>query len=310
MPPKTQQSFTQHLLVTLRVSKWPVKSLPRRTAADLTRGLRCPLLRVWVGAVTCLFALAQGMSHAQTDFTQAPFIAIVGVTPVVAAPNTPRTVTVTGIWPNSCLPGNATIADDPLRRSAPLIIRLQTPQTLAPCLAALMPYSVQATYTPAQGGARRLIAVTSESLFLGQGDLVTQESAKARSLHDLTGVWYDPVTSGSGLTFVHNFYGSDVLVGGWYFYDSQGKSRWYGIQMGEWATPSLFVAMLLEHDALPGGCATGVTACPLPSSSFRQFGTVRIQVIDRDHAVIDASTIMGGDVVVPLFRSTITRLGL
>ena len=261
-------------------------------------------LIVLSGAMASMVSPSAG---AQADLTLSPYPAIISVAPEIAGPNVPRTITVSGQWPNSCAPVSATLADDS-RPDTPLVIRMQLPLTLAPCLLAITAYSRQVSFTPVQGGARRLIAVTSDGRFLAQGDLVTQQSAKARSLYDLTGAWYDPLTSGSGLTFVHSFYASDVFVGGWYFYDSQGRSRWVGIQMGEWATPSLFVAKLLEHDAVPGGCAAGVTACPLPSLSFRQIGTVRIQVIDRDHAVIDASTIMGGDIVIPLFRSTITRL--
>lgn len=92
-------------------------------------------------------------------------------------------------------------------------------------------------------------------------------------------------------------------------YDNQGKPRWYSVQLGRWVTPTEFMASLLEFESAPAGCSSGVAACPLPSSSYRQAGTVSIRVQDRDHAVAEAFG-HSGDIVVPLFRSNITRLGL
>ncbi len=244
---------------------------------------------------------------AQADLVVRPFTAIVSVDPLVAGPDVRRTITVSGAWPDSCVPVSAALSDDPLRAGAPLIIELQVPQTFAPCLAVITPYSHKVNFTPSQGGARRVLAVTSDGRFLGEGELVTQYAGGARSLYDLTGAWFDPATNGSGLVLLHSFLGSDVVAGGWFFYDSQGNSRWYSIQFGRWETPTLFSARLLEFESAPGGCGSGVLACLLPLSSYHQAGTVSIRVQDRDHAVAEAFS--GGDVVVLLFRSNIRRIG-
>jgi hypothetical protein len=259
-------------------------------------------------AMAAGISMASQAALAQTDLTVAPFTAIVSVDPVIAGPDARRTISVSGAWPNSCVPVSATLTDDPLRAEAPLIIQLQMPQTLVPCLVLITPFSLRASFTPSQGGARRLLAVTSDGRFLGQGELVTQYADKARSLYDLTGAWFEPATSGSGLVLLHSFFGSDILAGGWFFYDNQGKSRWYSIQLGQWQTPTEFTARLLEFESVPGGCGSGVVACPLAFSSYREAGTVRIQVQDRDRAVAEAFS-LNGDIVVPLFRSNITRLG-
>jgi hypothetical protein len=253
--------------------------------------------------------LASQPAAAQNDLTVIPFTAAVGVDPLIAGPDVRRTISVSGVWPNSCVPVGASAVEDPLRTGAPLIIQLQVPQTLVACLAALTPYSLKVDFTPKQGGARRLIAVTSDGKFLGQGELVTQYAGGARSLYDLTGAWFDPATGGSGLVLLHSFLGSDILAGGWAFYDNQGKSRWYSIQLGRWITPTEFRASLLEFVSAPGGCGSDVAACPLALASYHQAGTVSIRVLDRDHAVAEASTLVQGDIIVPLFRSNLTRLG-
>lgn len=261
-------------------------------------------------AVAVSILLVSQAAPAQTDLTVRPFTAIVSVDPVIAGPDVRRTISVSGAWPDSCVPVSATLTDDPLRTGAPLIIRLQVPQTFAPCLAVITPFSLRVSFTPSQGGARRLLAVTSDGRFLGEGELVTQYVGKPRSLYDLTGAWFDPATSGSGLVLLHSFFDSDILAGGWFLYDNQGKSRWYSIQLGHWVTPTEFIASLLEFESALGGCGSAAAVCPLPNSSYRQTGTVNIRVHDRDHAVAEAFILVQGDIVVPLFRSNIARLGL
>lgn len=261
-----------------------------------------------MAVAACILFLSQA-ALAQVDLTVRPFTASISVDPVIAGPNVRRTISVSGAWPDSCVPVSAALSDDPLRAGAPLIIQLQVPQTFAPCLAVITAYSLKVNFTPTQGGARRVMAVTSDGRFLGEGELVTQYAGGARSLYDLTGAWFDPATSGSGLVLLHSFLGSDVLAGGWFFYDNQGKPRWYSVQLGRWITPTEFMASLLEFESAPAGCSSGVAACPLPSSSFRQAGTVSIRVRDRDHAEAEAFGLVQGDIAVPLFRSNITRLG-
>ena len=258
-------------------------------------------------AVAAGILMVSQAALAQTGLIIRPFTAIVSVDPLIAGPDVRRAISVSGSWPDSCVPVSATLIDDPLS-GGPLIIQLHAPQTFAPCLTVITLFSLKVSFTPSQGGARRLLAVTSGGLFLGESELVTQYADRARSLYDLTGAWFDPATSGSGLVLLHSFFGSDILAGGWFFYDNQGKSRWVSVQLGHWVTPTQFMASLLEFESAPGGCGSGVAACPLALSSYRQAGTVSIRVQDRNHAVAEAFGLVQGDIVVPLFRSNITRL--
>jgi len=53
------------------------------------------------------------------------------ITPAVAAPNTARTITVNGLWPNGCVPGNPSIEED--RAGNTLVFKLFVPQTFVAC---------------------------------------------------------------------------------------------------------------------------------------------------------------------------------
>ncbi len=259
-------------------------------------------------AIAAGIFMASAAALAQTGVIVKPHTAIVSVEPAIAGPDTRRTISVAGVWPSTCLPVGATLNDDPFFADMPLIIQLQMPLNFPPCAAAITPFTFRVSYTPSQGGARRLIAASSDGRFLGQGELVTQYAGSPRSLYDLTGAWFDPATSGSGLVLLHSFFGSDILAGGWAFYDNQGKSRWYSIQLGHWVTPTEFSAQLLEFISAPGGCGSSVPACPLPLASYHQAGMVSIRVLDRDNAVAEGFGLVQGDIIVPLFHSNITRL--
>lgn len=234
--------------------------------------------------------------------------AIVSVTPAVAAPNTQRTITVNGMWPNGCTPGNPTIELEPATNT--LVFRLYVPQTLVACTQAFTPYQEQQTYTPTQGGVQRIIVTTNDGRFLGEGQMITNAQGKAHSSVNLTGEWHATDSLGSGLFLSHNFTGSDALIGGWFYYDTEGRARWGSLQMGTWVSPTVFEGQLLEFQAAPGNCGA-VRACPRPSSSFSYVASVRIEVVNDSRIIVEAH---GPSLAVYpppppniLFRSVMTR---
>lgn len=265
----------------------------------------------WRSMVLAVALLGPSCALADSQLTLRPQQAIVTITPAVAAPDTPRTITVNGIWPNGCVPGNPAIERDPLKTNT-LVFKLYVPQTLVACTQALTPYQEQQTYTPREAGVERIVVLTNDGQLLGEGQVITQAQGKAHSSVNLTGEWHAPDTVGSGLFLSHSFTGSDALFGGWFYYDEEGHGRWGSVQMGSWQSPTVFVGQLLEFRAAPapGNCGP-VRACPRPSASYTFVGSVRIEVQNENTIIVEAH---GPSLpVVPppppnvLFRSVMSR---
>lgn len=234
--------------------------------------------------------------------------AIVSVTPAVAAPNTPRTVTVNGMWPTGCVPGNPSIELEPATNT--LVFKLFVPQTLVACTQAFTPYQEQQSYTPREGGVQRIVVMTNDGRFLGEGQIITNPQGKAHSSVNLTGEWHAADSLGSGLFLTHNFTGSDALLGAWFYYDKDGAGRWGSLQLGNWASPTVFEGTLLEFHAAPAECGS-VRACPRPSTSYSYVANVRIEIVNDNTINVEAHGPTLPMVPPPppniLFRSVMTR---
>ena len=240
----------------------------------------------WRPILLAVALLGPSSALAQTAKLSLPVErAIVSVTPAVAAPDTPRTVTVNGMWHDACVPGNPSIEVDPATNA--LVFKLYVPQTLVACAQVLTPYQAQQSYTPRQDGVQRIVVLTNDGRLLGEGQMITHAQGKAHSSVNLTGEWHAADTLGSGLFLVHNFSGSDALLGGWFYYDNDGHARWGSLQMGSWSSPTVFVGELLEFRAAPGNCGA-VRACPRPSASFTYVASVRIEVVNDNQIIVEA----------------------
>ena len=211
--------------------------------------------------------------------------AIVSVTPAVAAPDTPRTVTVNGMWHDACVPGNPSIEADPATNG--LVFKIYVPQTLVACAQALTPYQLEQSYTPRQAGVQRIVVLTNDGRMLGEGQIITHAQGKSHSSMDLTGEWHDNETLGSGLFLTHNFNGSDGVFGGWFYYDQAGQPRWGSLQLGSWESPTVYNGTLLEFHAAPGDCGA-VRACPRPSTSYAYVANVRIEIVTANQIIVEA----------------------
>ena len=266
----------------------------------------------WRSLVLAVALLGPPCALADSQLTLRPQQAIVTVTPAVAAPDTPRTVTVNGLWPNGCVPGNPSIERDPLKTNT-LVFKLYVPQTLVACTQALTPYEERQSHTPREAGVERIVVLTNDGQLLGEGQIITQAQGKAHSSVNLTGEWHAPDTLGSGLFISHSFTGSDALMGGWFYYDEEGQGRWGSVQMGSWESPTVFVGQLLEFRAAPSAGKCGaVRACPRPSAGYTFVGSIRIEAQNENTIIVEAHGPTLPVVPAPpanvLFRSVMSRL--
>ena len=229
--------------------------------------------------------LGPSSALAQSQLTVPSQIAMVSVTPAVAGPGTPRTITVSGLWHDACVPGNPSIESDTPNNT--VVFKLFVPQTLVACAQAFTPYQAQQTYTPRDGGVQRVVVLTNDGRLLGEGQIITQAQGKSHSSIDLTGEWHDDQTLGSGLFLSHNFSGSDVVFGGWFYYDDTGKPRWGSLQLGSWESPTVYNGQLLEFQAAPGNCGA-VRACPRPATGYSYVANVRIEVVSANQIIVEA----------------------
>ncbi len=200
-----------------------------------------------------------------------------------------------------------------------VVIRLDPVPTLAPCSTlSFNAYRFEVPYTPTAIGALRVVAASSGGLILSESRIATAGVAgRARALGDISGLWYDPASNGSGLQFTHNATGSDGVFGTWFLYDIDGKPRWLTIQGVVWRDDgSIFTADLFETRAPMILCSP---ACPSDSlvprtaPTIAKVGTVRFSFAGLGpysdtlpQGVADAFSLTG----ILMFRSNILRIPL
>jgi hypothetical protein len=244
------------------------------------------------------FILAASMSlaaHAQSDLTLPPYSPVITVNPLVADVGVARTITVSASWPDGCVPVNPTLSTSNIPGADTINIHFTVPQTFAPCTQAVTPYTATFNYTPARAGVQRIAVMLTDGRYLGGGQLITQTANQPRASVDLSGVWYDPASNGSGLSLVHSQTTSDVLAGAWYVFDGAGKPFWYLIQNGRWQSSTAYVGNLVEAQAAATGCNVLLPACPRPQQSSRIAANISIQILAQDR--IRVMVTPHGDVV-------------
>jgi hypothetical protein len=234
----------------------------------------------------------------------------VGVSPQTADLGVARTITAVGIWPGDCPPTSATVEDDLALGLSTLILRLRVPQTLVACAPVPTSYKLDVTYVPKQRGVLKVFALTQSGEPFGQARLVISASAAPRARVDLTGLWYDPATDGSGLTFIHAYDGSDLVFGTWYLYDTARKPRWYTIQATNWKNDGqVMEGKLYETAAKP--CGGPAVLCPVIPvlDTVKEVGTVRVRFDPAFGVIFDKATAEAFSLTGQLlFSSTIEKI--
>lgn len=235
------------------------------------------LASVFVAIGTSVIAyLAPQTSAAQISSLPSPTVALVQVAPINAPPGVARTVTISGQWPDSCVPGIA--FDISLVEQTRTLFASRVSLAIGGqvCAQVLTPYRLELPYTPTVTGVIRVVVGGSAST-RGEGRIITTTDGAVRSAKDISGNWFDPDSNGSGLTFTHGYLTSDTVFGTWYVYDRNGIARWYSIQNVVWKNNGSFEGVLFETAALPGKCSTMIAdpACPQANVSVKQIGTVK-----------------------------------
>ena len=222
--------------------------------------------------------------------TQPATIAIttlsVTVTPENAPPNTPRVITVRAPGGFYCLPlfgalSSANVADANLinitfPNFAPGYV-FSTPPAIAPCPAIVASIEQTFSYTPSATGVINVRVSQPDGPLTGRTSILTSPAGATRALADVSGMYYNSETNGSGLAIHHNVQGAkSELFGAWFAYDNAGRPRWLTIQETRWETTDILVGNLYETKANAGQCPTATPLCIAPLSSIQKIGTVRI----------------------------------
>lgn len=241
----------------------------------------------YVNAATLVLAAAllstAPETHAQT--LPLPLTPIITVVPDVDTPNKARKIVINGQTFAGCPFAEPFIDGVASLLIGGVAVRMDPVQTLVPCNTnSFTGYRFELPYTPTAAGALRVVASSSSGLIRSESRIRTAASAdRTRAVGDISGVWYDRATDGSGFQFTHNFSGSDNVFGTAYFYEPGGRARWLSLQNAVWqAGGTVLTADLLETRSATLLC-TPVT-CPdivMPRSqtSMLKLGTVRIAFI-------------------------------
>ncbi|MBL8525226.1 MAG: hypothetical protein JNN20_16165 [Betaproteobacteria bacterium] len=254
--------------------------------------------------------------HAAALLTAAAFSSIASaqlqsvfeIAPAIAGPGIERQISVTVPAAVGCLPNGRVVSSIDTARKRTLTISLDMPLPanvpgLIVCTGALIFHKVTVNYTPQEEGDLRLLAVGNVGSFYGEALLRTRADVSKRSQYDLTGMWYDPATNGSGVTFVHGATKNDQVFGTWYVYDNAGNPRWYTIQNVQWNTGGMEAqGQLYETRANSIVCVPPYTGCPVALALASAAGVVSIVMQGPNSARITAVS-AGGTMTSNLIRS-------
>lgn len=221
-------------------------------------------------------------AQAQTQLTLPPFTPIIAVNPAVADVGVPRTITVAASWPDACVPMNPTLSVSSLAGQETVNIHFTLPQTFAACAQVVTPYSATLNYTPTRAGVQRIAVMMTDGRFLGSGQIITQAAGQPRASQDLSGVWYDPASNGSGLALFHSQATTDVMAGAWYVFDGSGKPFWYLIQNGRWQSSTTYLGNLVEVQAGTTPCSPLLPGCARAQQGARIAANISVQILALD----------------------------
>jgi hypothetical protein len=275
----------------------------------------CWLAATAVSVMVLLAILPHRIAHA----LPAPFTPIINVVPDVDTPNKARIIVITGQTLAGCPFAEPFIDGVASQLINGVVVRMDPVQTLAPCsVNNFANYRFELPYTPTAAGALRLVAASASGMIRSESRIRTVSSSdRTRAVGDITGIWHDTTTNGSGIQFTHNFAGSDFVFGTGYFYDLIGNARWLSLQNVVWQSGgTTLTADLLETRSAtllctPITCPDKVT--PRGQTSMAKLGTVRVSFVGLGpysdtglQGVVDAFDNNGNR----LFSMTISRIAI
>jgi hypothetical protein len=235
-------------------------------------------------------------------------LAAVAADPPVAPPGTPRKIVVAGLWPDACVPTHAQLGFAPSGTGSQGIgILLAEPLTFVACAMVLTPYRFELDYTPAVAGQVEMMVMTSRAAPLATGTLVTGDAQSPKAYYDVSGAWYDPQTTGSGLQITHDFGQGDAVFATWAVFDpATGLSHWYSLQQGMWKADGLtWQGFIYEIKADPSDCTA---PCAMPFSHVAFLGVARLAFTPSFvNGGLDATLDLLPDGVTPRRAANLTR---
>lgn len=241
-----------------------------------------------------LRAMAWLVAAASSSIAYAQLQSVFEITPAIAGPGIARQIAITAPVALSCLPTARLVTSVDTARKRTLTVSLDFPPPAVFCDDIVM-RRFTVNYTPQDEGDMRILAVGNFGQFYGETALRTRAENSNRSQYDLTGMWYDPATNGSGVTFVHGATKNDQVFGTWYVYDSQGIPRWYTIQNVVWRENGMEAqGQLYETRANSIVCVPPYTGCPVALAFANTSGFVSITMQGPNAARITAVSSNGG----------------
>lgn len=238
---------------------------------------------------SCYFLgmLLLATSGSARAFSTAPvdrFIFSSSVAPRVSAVGAPRSIFV-----NGCV-GPGVIDDAPVATGT-LILRVS--QYAIGCV---QPPTIF-QYTPRSIGALRVVVMLPDGSIVAEAQMETV--AGARSTVNLSGMWFDPATDGSGISFHHSLT-SDTIFGTWFMY---GRTAWYSLQGMQWTQGgSILIGVAFEAKAsLQATCVVG-NDCPRAATDVKPVGSVSVSVIDQNNLRVEAFDQYGRTAFVSLLK--------
>lgn len=160
------------------------------------------------------------------------------------------------------------------------------------------------TFSPAQAGVVQVRMLLPDQTIAATVEI--ESVSAARSQVNLDGMWFDPETNGSGISFYHAA-ASDSVFGTWFMFGSAGGTRWYSLQSLKWIFDGKSLVGTVYQVNAPGKatCLAG-DDCPRKAGPVAIAGSVALVVIDQNNLQIDAFSPFGQRV----FSSRVRRLAL
>jgi hypothetical protein len=248
----------------------------------------------WGSLLGLAFYLASTGAVALSTVPPSGLVLSINVVPRTSALGTPRSIFVNGAS------GAVTFDESALATTGTLVIRM-TPEIVG-----LLAVPQILTYTPRTLGNVRVMLKLLDG---PTAEAPMETVALARSTVNLDGMWFDPVTNGSGVSF-HHAASSDVVFGTWFLYGSPTAQqpipspRWYSLQNMRWVqNGSLLTGIIYQgraNDVNPS-CTSG-DDCPRPAVELRTVGSVSVSVVDANNLRIEAFDQYGRSAFVSALR--------
>ena len=221
------------------------------------------------------------------------------VEPALAGPGVARKISISLFV--GCDPTPRIVSGESVRKRI-FVVRLDVPNAIF--CDYLTRRTTSISYTPESEGELRVHVVTDSGVYVGETVIKTRAANSNRSQVDLSGMWYDPASYGSGLTFIHGTNREDTLFGTWYAYDVQGMPRWFTIQNVVWKSAGLEAeGQILETSANSVVCLPPLVGCPVAFASIAPLTRANISIQSANSARIQALTANGQ----VLFTSNLIR---